>query len=349
MFWRKKTKAAKPVAVVPAKPVAVGEWKEDQPAVHRRFPGPAGAEATLRVAVEREAYADLVVHAKERLDVEVCGVLAGEVCEDDQGVFIHVKAAVRGAAAREGGAHVTFTQETWNTIHATLERQHRGLRIVGWYHTHPGFGVQFSEMDTFIQKNFFPMRTQVALVTDPLSDEVAICVNEAAGIRYLPRFWVDGREMKCRVPESSAAAQPARIGDAGDREVAWRVLEDRVGQLVGALDQQRKDFYRMLMTLFILGCLTLVGVIGYTMYRQFRYTNEPPQVLQVVPIPVQIGDKTMLIEVGVAGWKVPPELNATLLQLELMRQEEAAAKAAAEKNNREKKAVATNAPSPTAK
>ena len=36
------------------------------------------------------------------------------------------------------------------------------LKIVGWYHTHPGFGVEFSEMDLFIQQNFFGGPAQIA-------------------------------------------------------------------------------------------------------------------------------------------------------------------------------------------
>ena len=41
-------------------------------------------------------------------------------------------------------------------FNASLEREHPGLKIVGWYHTHPGFGVEFSEMDLFIQRIFLP-------------------------------------------------------------------------------------------------------------------------------------------------------------------------------------------------
>ncbi len=36
-----------------------------------------------------------------------------------------------------------------------MEEKHSSLSIVGWYHSHPGFGVEFSDMDMFIQKNFF--------------------------------------------------------------------------------------------------------------------------------------------------------------------------------------------------
>src|SRR5262245_43240608 len=113
--------------------------------VERTFPGPRNANVKLRVAMERGPYAELIAHAKESLDAEVCGVLAGQVCVDDEGTFVHVEAVIRGAAATQSSTHVTFTQATWNNIHATLERNYPKLKIVGWYHTHPGFGVEFSE------------------------------------------------------------------------------------------------------------------------------------------------------------------------------------------------------------
>jgi hypothetical protein len=42
---------------------------------------------------------------------------------------------------------------------------------MGWYHSHPGFGVFLSDHDTFIHKNFFSSALQVAWVYDPHSDE----------------------------------------------------------------------------------------------------------------------------------------------------------------------------------
>ena len=50
--------------------------------LRRDFPGPRSADVALRVAVERRANAELVAHAKESLEVEVCGVLIGQTCED---------------------------------------------------------------------------------------------------------------------------------------------------------------------------------------------------------------------------------------------------------------------------
>jgi proteasome lid subunit RPN8/RPN11 len=329
-----KTKGAKPPESSPTQSgkVAVGFWKSSDRLVRRSFPGPREATALLRVAVERAAYAELIAHAKASLEKEICGVLAGTVCEDDQGPFVHVAAVIRGAAASHGSTHVTFTQETWNSIHRTLDQDYPKLQMVGWYHSHPGFGVEFSEMDLFIQKNFFSSPTQIALVIDPLSGAVAICINTESGIQYLERFWVDGREQLCQVPKdrlAPPAAEATTTGGAAPSE-AVRALEARVGQLVQAIDDQRTSYHRFLLSVGMFVCLGVILCFGYIYYSQVRYRNEPPQMMnQFVPVPVQVGDKTVLLGVGILSWQVPEELNAANLAIEKEKRlaEEKAAKA----------------------
>lgn len=300
--------------------VSAQKWMDEKRPVQRTFPGPAGQQVRLRIAMQRDAFADVTAHAKESLNAEICGVLAGEVCEDHEGVFVDVKAAVRGSAAREGGTHVTFTQETWNTIHKTMERRYPKLQIVGWYHSHPGFGVEFSEMDEFIQQNFFPSSTQFALVTDPLGGDTAICQNTPEGIRYIDRFWVDGREHRCRMPGGTQST--AGAGAALDTEAfttfsrQMKEMEERMGQVIQAADEQRKLFNQALMAAFMFACIGIAGFVGYTIYSSYTSRFVPPEVASYIPVPVQIGDKTMLVGVGIIKWEVPPELNAVYLKLE---------------------------------
>ena len=309
----------------PAQSINVREVSGGEKPARRTFPGPRGANAKLRVAVERAAYAELIAHAKASLEAEVCGVLAGQVCADDEGLFVSVEAVIRGTAASEGGTHVTFTQDTWNAIHQTLERDHPKLKIVGWYHTHPGFGVEFSEMDLFIQRNFFSAPAHLALVTDPLSGAVAICFNTPEGIQYLDRFWVDGREQQCRVP-ANASAKPGAAPTGGEPD-RLRALEERVGHLVQALDETRTFHHRFMLVCGFVFCVALMVAVGYSIYSQWGARLEPPKVNQIVPVPVKVGDQTVILGVAITSWEVPPELNAILLQAEML-QREAAARAA---------------------
>jgi len=283
----------------------------NQKPLSRKFPGPRGAQSPLRVAVERGAHADLVAHAKESLNAEICGVLAGRVCEDDEGLFVHVEATIRGTDASHGSTHVTFTHATWDAIYKTLERDYPELRIVGWYHSHPGFGVEFSEMDRFIQKNFFSSPTQIALVMDPLSGAVAVAINGQRGLEYLPRYWVDGREQSAKVPAQVEAAKP-RMGASALTSGAGsdaQSLEQRVGQLTQAVDDLRNSMYRFLMFIGTLAAVAILGVAGWAIFYQMKARVEPPRNVGFAEIPVQIGDQTALLGVQIVKWQLPPEMD----------------------------------------
>ena len=119
------------------------------------------------LVVDSEVVRQIRQHARSSSKAEVCGVLIGQ----DRDHRIDVAACIEGQNAEEAGAHVTFTQDTWEHIYAVKDQKYPSERIVGWYHSHPGFGVFLSDHDTFIHKNFFSSPGQVAWVFDPHSDE----------------------------------------------------------------------------------------------------------------------------------------------------------------------------------
>ena len=98
---------------------------------------------------------------------EICGVMIGS---HDEGTTV-VEDCIRGEHSDQGGAHVTFTQDTWEHIYQIKDRDFPDKKIVGWYHSHPGFGIFLSDHDLFIHRNFFSAPHQVAWVYDPHSDE----------------------------------------------------------------------------------------------------------------------------------------------------------------------------------
>jgi proteasome lid subunit RPN8/RPN11 len=103
-------------------------------------------------------------HVFSSLDAEVGGVLVGHLREDGSPRVTDIIPALEADGAR---ARVTFTHEAWSVIHATLDRDHPGEEIIGWYHSHPGFGIFLSEHDLFIHRNFFTRAEQIAIVVDP--------------------------------------------------------------------------------------------------------------------------------------------------------------------------------------
>src|SRR5439155_7180233 len=120
-----------------------------------------------RVSIEGEVLRQIRQHARSNSKTEVCGVLIGA----ENGSGVSISARIPGLNAAQAGTYVTFTQDTWEHIYKIKDKEYPDERIVGWYHSHPGFGVFLSDHDTFIHKNFFSSELQVAWVYDPHSDE----------------------------------------------------------------------------------------------------------------------------------------------------------------------------------
>jgi proteasome lid subunit RPN8/RPN11 len=117
--------------------------------------------------IDSEVIRQIRQHARSHMKTEVCGVLIGDIREG----AICVDHCIAGINAAQAGSHVTFTQDTWEHVYKIKDKEFPDARIVGWYHSHPGFGVFLSEHDTFIHRNFFSSHDQIAWVYDPHSDE----------------------------------------------------------------------------------------------------------------------------------------------------------------------------------
>ena len=131
-----------------------------------------GYQAVIRQSVLNQIHR----HGLASSDVEVCGVLVGNVHYDSNGPWLYIEYAIEGNNAAGKSTQVTFTADTWTHIQGTMDRDYADKRIVGWYHTHPSFGIFLSDMDLFIQDNFFPLPWQVAFVYDPKAQEEGLFI-----------------------------------------------------------------------------------------------------------------------------------------------------------------------------
>lgn len=118
----------------------------------------------LRSTCEKVIYDHVFANA----DREVGGVLVGPASTVAQ--LPEVSGAISATGATERRASLTFTQQAWAHIHASLEADFPAdARIVGWYHSHPGIGIYLSDQDLFIHRNFFALPDQIAVVIDPIA------------------------------------------------------------------------------------------------------------------------------------------------------------------------------------
>ena len=125
-------------------------------------------EQDLPIYVDMDVLRDMEAHARENTRVELGGVMLGRHHIDDQGnPFVVISDSLRAKHYEATKGSFKFTHETWSQITRDRNEYRSELEMVGWYHTHPGWGVFLSGMDLFICNNFFNRPLDVALVIDP--------------------------------------------------------------------------------------------------------------------------------------------------------------------------------------
>lgn len=127
--------------------------------------------AATDILINESAFRDAQAHALSSMDREVAGMLIGPLPEKqpDGRYVVHVSDIIIAKHTRMHGASVTYTPESWRYVTDRLHERYPNEEavIVGWYHTHPGFGIFLSGMDLFIHQNFFTQKWHIALVLDP--------------------------------------------------------------------------------------------------------------------------------------------------------------------------------------
>lgn len=132
----------------------------------------------------RRAFDGMVRRAHAAGDLEVGGFLLGGYHHHQGQRFVEVAAQVPALRAQSARAHLTFSNEVVREFHETHAARYPGTTVLGWYHTHPGYGLFLSADDQFIQTSFYAAEHHVAIVIDPraeLARSVGVFVWEAPG------------------------------------------------------------------------------------------------------------------------------------------------------------------------
>ena len=146
-----------------------------------------------RISISKEAYQLIHEHAIENTNIELCGILIGEVFKDKNGPYLEISNSIRGEFAKNEGTQVTFTHETWSYIHKIKDKKFPNKQIVGWYHTHPLFGIFLSSPDVFIHENFFNQPWHTAFVVDPVSNDEGFFIWKDGKPFRAEMFWMGGK------------------------------------------------------------------------------------------------------------------------------------------------------------
>lgn len=130
-----------------------------------------------RILVYESVLDQILAHSDAQQQHEIGGFLIGGAFADEAYKNHHCYVEIRGFLPAENtvnqAAHLVFTHETWSRMRQEITTRFPNDSVVGWYHTHPGLGIFFSEYDRFIHRHFFGSPWHVALVVDPRRGEFA--------------------------------------------------------------------------------------------------------------------------------------------------------------------------------
>jgi proteasome lid subunit RPN8/RPN11 len=250
----------------------------------RPLPGVQGTRLGQYQAVVRRMVLDEIHgHGKSITAAEVCGVLVGNVYRDEHGPYLYIGSAIRGDRASGLATQVTFTAETWSAIQVVMDRDHPDERIVGWYHTHPGFGIFLSGMDLFIQDHFFNLPWQVAFVYDPIGgDEGMFFWREGKADRQA--FLIEEEDTRAHAPTMGEieAAECLKNQSQGDSsaQMSDASVENHRGN---GQNQQR----RHVLPIWLIGAIAFAVSFACTMWAMFSQS-------EVVTVPQHIDGSSTL-------------------------------------------------------
>ncbi|MCA1557569.1 MAG: hypothetical protein LC731_03400, partial [Acidobacteria bacterium] len=156
-------------------------------------------------------------------------------------------------------------------------------RIVGWYHTHPRFGIFLSEMDVFIQKNFFSEPWQTAFVLDPVQRTEGFFIWSHGEPKLIDEYWVE-QERRDRsfarvahdegIDSESEAKESAPVGIPGYMKAVSRAAFSLV---------------------VALGFLTLLLLFAYVYLREAAHSQAENAISNVVQQQQMVLTQSMLI------------------------------------------------------
>ena len=139
-------------------------------AVRRKVPvriPPEYPSNLLVVIFSKSALLGLRDFAASDTSYELGGVLVGTIGRSSKRLFVEIADFIPASKGISRRASFEFTNEAQEEIHQVMEARFRDSKIVGWFHTHPGYGIFLSGADQFIDQNYFREKYHVAIVLDP--------------------------------------------------------------------------------------------------------------------------------------------------------------------------------------
>jgi 26S proteasome regulatory subunit N11 len=123
-------------------------------------------DTSEQVYISSLALLKMLKHGKAGIPLEVMGLMLGDYVDDYTVKCIDVFAMPQSGTETS----IEAIDEAFQAkMHEMLKQTGRNEIVVGWYHSHPGFGCFLSGVDVGTQRNFEQLNPRfVAVVVDPI-------------------------------------------------------------------------------------------------------------------------------------------------------------------------------------
>ena len=177
-------------------------------------------------------------HAASDTTRECFGLLLGNAYLDDGVLWIHLEDTVAAVNIRSRVDSVEVSTKEFDRLNEEVDRIWHStdgrVRKIGWYHSHPGFGVFMSTTDRTNQRRYYNQDWQIALVVDPVHDTHGFFRGSES--EHCDHLVTDVRAAEAPIyskPQTSAWEPPARVKRVRYRRVKSRSLVQRVLEMFG--------------------------------------------------------------------------------------------------------------------
>lgn len=158
----------------------------------------------VKVYIHQDVYKEMEKYASSDTAHELGTIMIGKYSEDMGKMYVVISDFIYAKYTDASVSTLTFTHETWDYVHKEHDEKYPYKKIVGWQHTHPGYGIFLSNYDMFIQENFFNLSFQVAYVIDPIQHLRGFFQWKNGKVEKLKGFYIYddvGKNIKIDVPK----------------------------------------------------------------------------------------------------------------------------------------------------
>ena len=144
----------------------------DSPDFFCELRGDEPDEYEYKIFIIEHALKTIWKHAKEGMPQGVGGILLGGLYRDPDKNENYVE--IHNAFPSASSFNEEMSLRVVNRVIADMEqvsiKTYPNQIVIGWYHTHPGNGIFFSENDELIHETFYRETANVALILDPVME-----------------------------------------------------------------------------------------------------------------------------------------------------------------------------------